>query len=158
MIQIAFGWKNSHLFEFNIDSKYRITFKDADFEDDNIKSVDARDVIIGDIYKQEKDEYLYEYDLGDSWEHCIKIEKFLKKQEGMKYPICSDGALNCPPEDCGGIRGFYELLKVLKDKNHPEYREMKDWAGRYDPLKFDIEAVNRGLLKYKSWRRKHWEV
>jgi len=76
--------------------------------------------------------------------------------ENMKYPVCLDGALNCPPEDVGGIRGFYELLKILKNKNHPEYSEFKTWTGGYDPLKFKIDTVNRKLLTYKSWR-KDWE-
>jgi hypothetical protein len=63
------------------------------------------------------------------------------------YSICIDGELNCPPEDCGGIWGFYDMLEKLKNKKHPEYKELIDWLGKnYDPNKFDIDEVNKSLL------------
>jgi hypothetical protein len=54
----------------------------------------------------------------------------------------------CPPEDCGGIGGFYDLLDALKDPNHDEHEELQDWVGDdYDPEAFSIEAVNRMLTR-----------
>lgn len=34
----------------------------------------------------------------------------------------------CPPEDCGGIYGYYDLLEILEDPKHREHAERKDWA------------------------------
>ncbi|MBW6484102.1 MAG: plasmid pRiA4b ORF-3 family protein [Vicingaceae bacterium] len=90
------------------------------------------------------------YDFGDSWKHLIKVENFLQKEKNVKYPICIDGELNCPPEDCGGVWGFYELLETIKNKKHPEHEEMLEWlGGQYDEEYFDKELVNKRLLKLK---------
>lgn len=43
----------------------------------------------------------YTYDFGDSWEHAIVLEKRLPVDPNMTYPVCTDGQLACPPEDCG---------------------------------------------------------
>ena len=46
----------------------------------------------------------YLYDFGDYWEHEIEVEKFIRWSSKRKYPVCTAGKMNCPPEDCGGIR------------------------------------------------------
>jgi len=56
----------------------------------------------------------YEYDFGDSWEHEITVQKILPAAGGATA-LCLDGAGACPPEDCGGIWGYAELLKTLKN-------------------------------------------
>ncbi|MDP1763897.1 MAG: plasmid pRiA4b ORF-3 family protein [Sediminibacterium sp.] len=43
--------------------------------------------------------------------------------------FCIAGELKCPPEDCGGIHGFYRLLSIMADKKHIDYKEMKRWVG-----------------------------
>lgn len=58
---------------------------------------------------------IYTYDFGDSWEHGIVLEKRLPVDPNMTYPVCTDGQLACPPEDCGGIPGFYDLVEALND-------------------------------------------
>jgi hypothetical protein len=53
------------------------------------------------------------------------------------YPACTDGQLACPPEDCGGIPGFYDLVEALNDPNHERHEEMLDWIGDdFDPSPF----------------------
>jgi hypothetical protein len=55
----------------------------------------------------------------------------------LKYPVCIDGERACPPEDCGGVDGYYRMLEILKDTSDPEHEEMKTWAGEdYDPEHF----------------------
>ena len=58
---------------------------------------------------------VYTYDMGDSWEHGIVLEKRLPADSGTAYPVCTGGERACPPEDCGGIGGFYDLLDALGD-------------------------------------------
>ena len=49
----------------------------------------------------------YMYDSGDNWEHAVVLEKLLPNplDPDLMYPICIDGKLACPPDDCGGIPG-----------------------------------------------------
>ena len=56
--------------------------------------------------------------------------------------------LACPPDDCGGIRAYAEMLDILKDPNHEEYKETLEWVwGNFNPEFFDIETVNCRLKK-----------
>ena len=68
--------------------------------------------------------------MGDGWIHNIIVEKPTDELTGAYYPMCVSVALNCPPEDCGGISGFYDLLKILENPKHPEYKETKTWVGK----------------------------
>ena len=88
----------------------------------------------------------YTYDFGDSWEHAIVLEKRLPADPDLAYPACIGGQLACPPEDCGGIPGFYDLLDAIADPAHEQHEELKDWVGDgYDPEAFSIDDVNRML-------------
>jgi hypothetical protein len=62
--------------------------------------------------------YLYDY-LGDNWDHSITLEQILDREDGTSYPLCLDGMRACPPEDCGGVEGYYRLLESGK-KFEPE--------------------------------------
>jgi hypothetical protein len=53
------------------------------------------------------------------------------------------GKRNCPPEDCGGVWGYAEMLKILKQPDHEEYEKYIEWLDEeFDPEYFDIEIVN----------------
>lgn len=146
IIQHAMGWYSSHLWTFELGNE---SFGPVDkggmgFEPGDVD--DAAEQKIGALASHEKAKFTYTYDMGDSWEHQILVEKVLSRVPGQQYPFCTDGKLNCPPEDCGGIWGFYNLVAVLQDPKHPEHKEMKKWiGGKYDPQKFDLATVNRRL-------------
>ena len=46
------------------------------------------------------------YDMGDYWEHEVRIEKFLERSSKKTYPFYTGGSRACPPEDCGGPPGY----------------------------------------------------
>ena len=96
-----------------------------------------------------KQKIVYTYDFGDNWEHLITVEKILDKAE--KAPVCIAGERNCPPEDSGGVWGYEDLLKIKKNKKHPDYKEyIEEWLGEgFDPEAFDIESVIRRLKRLK---------
>jgi hypothetical protein len=74
------------------------------------------------------------------------LEKQLPADPGTTYPVCTDGKLACPPEDCGGIPGFYDLLDSLDDPNHERHDELSDRIGEdFDPQAFSVDSVNRKL-------------
>ncbi len=140
------GWENYHLYEFTI-NEYRIggSTEDFDFDDDD-EVINASTVTLGSIITDVKEKFEYEYDFGDGWRHQIVVEKFLPRDSSTSYPICTDGKLNCPPEDCGGVGGFYELLNTIEDKKNPEREEMLEWlGGSYDAQHFDKQEINDHL-------------
>jgi hypothetical protein len=155
IIQISMGWNNSHLFEFQV-GDYKIGYADDDSEAYEATS-DANEVILDLLLMKKGLAFIYLYDFGDYWQHTVQVEQILDKEEGKVYPICTDGLLACPPEDSGGIHGFYDKLEILMDKKHPEYSFIKEWVGRgYNPGKFNIEKVNKELPKFRSYM-KHWK-
>ena len=159
IIQISMGWENYHLYEFMCNGR-RIGEPSEAFEEFGFggeKLLDATDVRLEYIVSEAKEKFTYEYDFGDGWRHTIAVEQFLPRDKKTNYPSCTARKLNCPPEDCGGIPGFYALLDVLADKRHPERKAMLEWlGGSYDPESFDKEATNQRLnhlAEYiKDWR------
>ena len=103
-----------------------------------------------------KDKVRYTYDLGDNWEHDIVAEKVLAPDPAMAHPRCTGGKRAAPPDDCGGIWDYEELVEVLADPAHPEHEERLEWLGMADasefaPEAFDVEAVNEGLKALRGF-------
>ena len=62
----------------------------------------------------------------------------------------SAGANACPPENCGGLSGYYRLLDILAEPENPEREEMKEWVGGdFKPEVFDCEEGNARLKQLK---------
>jgi Plasmid pRiA4b ORF-3-like protein len=156
IIQIAMGWDNYHMFEFDLEG-YRIGEIDEEEKNNGYGSdqvSDCREVTLGDLITQQKEIINYLYDFGDNWRHEIKVERFLNIDNATLYPTCIGGQMNCPPEDCCGIHSFYNCIEVLKNKKHPDYKDIAEWfAKRYNPTKFDKEKVNRQLKKLDKYVR-----
>jgi hypothetical protein len=152
-IQLSMGWQFAHLYAFSIVGKRgRVTerYSSNDFQLDGTESTEKTK--LADLVEAGVKEFQYEYDFGDSWEHTIKILGALKAPEaGKKYPICLDGAMACPPEDCGGTPGYENLMAVMSNPKDPEYKEMKEWLGKkFDPTKFSLTAANKALKEIQN--------
>jgi hypothetical protein len=106
---------------------------------------------LADIAQHEKATLIYEYDFGDGWEHQVVVEKVLPPDSQKTYARCLDGKNNSPPEDCGGIFGYYELLKAISNPKHPEHQQLLEWLGRpFDPNHFDLQETNAMLRDLKN--------
>jgi hypothetical protein len=154
VLQVAIGWTNSHLHQFKVgEASYSDTrHYAAEFEDDP-EIFEESAFALWQIAPHEGDVFRYEYDFGDSWEHEITVEKILPNPAAASFALCLEGARACPPEDCGGIPGYEELCKILKNRKHPEHKRMKEWLGRpFDAAAFDREKANLWLRKLK-WPR-----
>ena len=155
VIQVAMGWTNSHLHHFlTSDARYADPRHIEDMgigEDPDRDEAKAR---LLQVAPQAGAQFGYEYDFGDSWEHEITVEKLLPNEAATATTaLCLEGARACPPEDCGGIWGYAELLKTLKNPKHPEHKTMKEWLGRpFDAETFDVAKTNLWLRKLK-WPR-----
>jgi len=149
ILQDVMGWTNSHLYRFDIGG-IQYSIPDPVEDDFNeLHFVDSRRTKLSKVAPREKARFTYEYDFGDSWEHQILVEKILPPEPGAQYPICLAGKRACPPEDCGGIWGYDDLLEIIRDPTHEEYDRMTEWlGGPFDPEEFNIDQVNRSLRRF----------
>lgn len=175
VVQIAMGWTDSHLHQFRLktaakpltreemtrliqtdryDEIERRSRCDRVFTDLSMGDMEGEDeghVALGTLCGKPKDKITYEYDFGDGWEHLITVNKIYPAKDRVRYPVCLGGKLACPPEDCGGTWGYYEMLDILSDPKHPEHAERREWLGGHiDPDNFDRDEVNALLA---DWRR-----
>lgn len=109
------------------------------------RCIGERKVVLSDVLPRTRAKASYTYDFGDSWEHAITVEKIFAPEAGVAYPLCTDGQRHGPPEDCGGIPGFYNLLDALADPDHPEHEDTQEWIGGFDAEAFSVGAVNQRL-------------
>jgi hypothetical protein len=173
VIQVVMGWGNYHLHQFVIrncqpkptreelasldwQARYeRLTMcRDRCWSDPRMEVEDTEDeskVRLCELAPAVKSKFIYEYDFGDGWDHTIEVVKIGPPAENVKYPVCLAGKFACPPEDCGGIWGYYEMLEVIKDPKHERYDELSDWLGKkFDPERFNLEAINAGLAELRD--------
>lgn len=153
VIQIAMGWTNSHLHEFTVgDRRYGAPEQDDIIFDNS--PLDENTVTVGDVLRRKGARIDYEYDFGDGWEHEIRLEERLPADPGVRYPCCTGGEMACPPDDCGGLFGYYNMLNILKNPRHPDYEVWKSWIDPgFSPDSFNLAAVNRELGRIKRWRK-----
>jgi hypothetical protein len=133
-IQIAMGWGGHHLHEFRAGMEI---FGQPDEDSDPYgitRRQDDRKVALRAMLPTTQTEAFYTYDFGDDWQHSIVLEKRLKPDPAVRYPVCIDGEMACPPDDCGGPPGYSELVA----------------SRQVDPTAFSLDVVNRAL------RRRHW--
>jgi Plasmid pRiA4b ORF-3-like protein len=155
-IQDAMGWKDYHLHEFVlVDSKsrrvVRIGIPDDEMPDER-PCLAGWKVPIARFLTYGVDPVRYRYDFGDDWEHTLEFEEVVQADDGG-YPRCVAGAGACPPEDVGGIHGFAEFLRVIRDSRHPEHDSMLQWAGG----RFDAEAFNPRSITFDN-PRDRWKM
>jgi hypothetical protein len=154
VIQIVMGWTDSHLHQFIAGSGFARTFygrPDPEFADMGSAMLGEKRYTVADLAPAAKRKFTYEYDFGDGWLHDVVAEKILPPYPTFKHPVCLAGANACPPEDCGGMGGYYNLLEIMADPKHPEHTDMKEWiGGEFDATQFSLEGVNAILKRLKA--------
>lgn len=148
VFQTAMGWFDGHLHQFEAGG---VRYGEPSPED-WIPVRDERRMALGRIAPRVGAAFTYEYDFGDSWTHRVVVEKVIAPDEGGGYPRCLGGRRACPPEDCGGVWGYQELLVALADPDHPEHDQYLDWlGGPFDPEAFDLHVVNAMLQRASAF-------
>jgi Plasmid pRiA4b ORF-3-like protein len=154
VIQAAMGWQNMHLYHFQAGRQRIIGPGLDDLGGIGARSVGAGSVLIGDLTARGITRFSYVYDMGDNWEHTIEIEQRLSINPALAYPRLIDGALRCPPEDCGGIPGFYDFLDAINDPKHPRHDDLVDWYGdMFDANVLDIDGITKKLGRIAARRK-----
>lgn len=107
ILQTAMGWEDVHLHRFRIHGKEYGIYRSGGLLFDD----DPDQVILSDFKLRASERFVYEYDMGDFWQHDIRLEHVLPLDPKKTYPVCIAGAGDCPPEDCGGPCGYRALLE-----------------------------------------------
>lgn len=156
VIQIIMGWMDYHLYEFGIGKK-RYT-GNPECKEHGAESGWFRLV---DLIKRKGRTFEYLYDFGDSWWHEITLEDANYINLNLESPLtCLEGERACPPEDVGGVTGYYEFYEAISDPKHPQHRECTNWYAQFDwynnvfrSEEFNMGEVNTELMKYLRWSR-----
>jgi len=147
ILQVIFDWKDYHLHEFKVGT---LSFGVPDDEYPP-PHIDEKSVRLYQVAHQPGDRFVYVYDFGDSWEHEMVLED-MSAAENHVAPICLDGERAAPPEDCGGVSGYEQLVEALRDPSHPEHLDLRRWAGNYDPDGLNLDLINRRLARLPRGR------
>lgn len=142
--QILFDWFDyqTHVFQFD-DLRFGNPVKREDLvvEDD-------RDVTLADLDLEHRERFNYGYHFGEPWQVEVRVEKTGVMEKGTFYPVCTAGERAGPPEDCGGIEAFHDMLACIKEPNTDLGREWLEWLGPdYDPEACDLVKINKSLKK-----------
>jgi len=155
VLQTAMGWEDCHMHEFTA-GKRRFggpELSEGFMGDPEVES--ERATRLSAVLARVGAKMIYTYDFGDGWEHSIVLEKRLPPEQDVVYPICLDGQRACPPDDCGGIPGFYHLLEILANPKHKEHNGMLEWVGgAFDPEAFSVDKINKSLSPKRRPRKK----
>ncbi len=150
VIQETMGWLGGHLHEFEIGGM-RYGTVDPQWDHDPPLIDERRKRLVNVLGPAKR--FLYLYDFGDHWLHQIILEHRLPLRTAQRYAMCLAGENACPPEDVGGVPGFYEFLEAIADPAHEEHDSMLEWCGgSYHPQNLDIDLINTNLKRNKGLR------
>lgn len=149
IIQAVMGWTDTHLHEFQ---RGQVSYGESDPEF-GVRRVSERRTRLRDVLQTPGDRMRYRYDFGDDWEHDLVLEAVAPNSAGKVQPQVLQGRRACPPEDVGGIYGYYEFLEAMGNPEHPSHQEMVDWwGGPFDAAALDLDDVNQALSRMRLSR------
>lgn len=155
VLQVAMDWEDCHMHDFRIG---RQRFGEPDPMEQAFggpSTASERTARLFHVLGRAGTKAVYTYDFGDTWEHRIVVEKRLAPEPGRAYPTCLAGERHGPPEDCGGIPGFYNLVEAISDPKHEQHEELRDWVGDdFDPEAFSVDEINQRLVPLQRRRNK----
>lgn len=157
VLQDAMGWIHEHLYQFRKSDTYFVSREQLE-DDLGFGRFSLRDMdkcTVSDLLTEKGKRAVFEYDFGDSWEHDAwykgEREYALNEEPVISY-VNGKGA--CPPEDCGGIWGYKDLLEIKKKKKRTkEEREELEWyymGGDFDPEECDDEEYDEMMQEWTN--------
>lgn len=143
-IQVAFDWFDYQTHAFNFDDlRYGNPLKR-----DELVIEDDRDIALSDLDLENRARFTYGYHFAEGWQIEIRVDKPVAMEKGLRYPHCVGGERAGPPEDCGGLEAFHDMLACLKEPDTELGREWRDWIGPdYDAEVCDVAKINQSLRR-----------
>ena len=140
VLQTVMGWDGIHLFEFNIGG-VRYTSPDLFGEPP------TSPLLAFQLRKGAKFRYIY--DMGNWWDHEVRVEDRGPPVAGKRYPQCTGGAEPCPPEDCGGVEGY-----LARREEAVGYDAMNDMSALADFIDQTVLQGDTSMLddEDERWR------
>ncbi|MFW5754049.1 MAG: plasmid pRiA4b ORF-3 family protein [Marinilabiliaceae bacterium] len=146
VLQTTMGWDNQHIHLFLKGNKMFGSEETGWGSGPHFQDYTA--IRVNDLLRQPGDKMIYQYDMGDDWRHAVELEKEVNPDPDAYYPVCIDGARECPPEDCGGVEGYKEMIEAVKNPASPHHRFFKAlFPEGMDPEYFDKEVINDFLME-----------
>jgi hypothetical protein len=140
VLQAAMPWQSYHLYQFEIGGT---RYEDPNCDDRDPGVPDPRAFTLDHLDLIQGSRFQYTYDFGDDWRHDITVEGVVPLPRDFLLPVCLGGTRACPPEDCGGVGGYEEMLSALRRPQSTAAREYREWLSRvYDPEELDLAAIN----------------
>lgn len=150
IVQAAMGWLDYHLWELVIDGHTYGLPMDDDWG--TVPRKVAARTRLRDVLASGTTRIDYTYDFGANWEHNLIVSEVRSGDPGTAYPRFIEGERDCPPEDCGGIPGFYEMLEARADPEHSDHVAITEWLDEYDPDELDVFPIQVALGRIAARR------
>lgn len=144
-IQVAFDWFDYQTHTFSLED-LRLGNPS---KRDGVIVEDDRDITLLDLDVAKRGGIVYDYHFGEGWRVDIRVESVQPAVKGEVYPRCVEGERAGPPEDCGGIEAYHDMLACIQEPDTQLGREWIEWLGpTHDVTRCDIPAINKALRKF----------
>ena len=155
VIQAAMGWHDAHLHVFRV-GNLNVGVPDPEFDEPEDPVAKETLLRLATLLTTDST-FTYRYDLGDSWEHRIRVEQVRARGDrdgDGTIAWVEGGERACPPEDSGGVGRYQEFLACWEHDPYGEETEgVRTWAGLdFDPARFDRPAANAAIDRM-FWNR-----
>ena len=154
----AMGWKHEHLYQFKgKNNVFYVNSRQLKEQENSFfgffsrsKHMNSEKISLEMVLQPKGERLKFEYDYGDSWTHDLWVKGARDYAPGEKPVIKllkAHGA--CPPEDCGGVWGYADLLELNKKKrkssDDKERLEWYDIPKGFDPEDCDLEWLQEDV-------------
>ena len=151
----AMGWNDSHLHAYIVDD----VWYSAPFHDIEPLGIDERTITVGEALPKVGSSMTWLYDMGDNWAHTVEVVAIGEPEPDTTSPVVIGGERACPPDDCGGVGGYMEVLDTIVDPRHRsavfDDDGLRAWAKEVgDPDHFDLEATQKRVADPQN--RDYW--
>ena len=154
----AMGWQHEHLYQFigknntNYINSREMKEQANSFMGfmSRVQYQNSEKTSLEMVLQPKGERMKFEYDYGDSWIHDLWVKgarDYAPGEEPVIKLLKAHG--ECPPEDCGGVWGYADLLELNKKKrksaDDKERLEWYDIPKDFDPENCDIEWLQEDV-------------
>ncbi len=151
----AMGWQHEHLYQYHGKNDiHYLNSRELKYHNNSffafmsrVRYKNSEKTSLEMVLQPKGERFKFEYDFGDSWIHDLWVKgarDYAPNEEPVIKLLKAKG--ECPPEDCGGVWGYAELLELNKKKRKTaEDKERLEW---YDiPKDLDPEVCDLEWLQ-----------